>query len=334
MKCAKAGLLGGLLGGLLAWMPALALAQSAGAEPASAYPSKAIRLVVPFGPGGVSDIIGRVLAQKMTEVLGQSMVVDNRAGAGGMVGTGVVAKSAPDGYTLTLSSLSAYAIGPRLVKAQPYDPVNDFTPIGTVALTPTILTAGTSAPFRTVRELVAYTKANPGRLNYGSSGIGSVAHISAELLRTAAGVDLVHVPYKTAAASYPDMMSGNLAMVFDALPSAIVHVRSGKALPIAMMSERRSSLLPDVPTFAEAGYPAVTLRLWIGVHGPAGMPAAIVQKLNDALAKALAAPDLRERFAAVGADPLTLSSREFGTMVRQDVESLGRTMDAAGIKPE
>ncbi len=298
------------------------------------YPARAVRLVVPYGPGGVSDIIGRVLAQKMSETLGQTMVVDNRAGAGGMVGTGAVAKSAPDGYTIVLSSLSAYAIGPRMVKAQPYDPVNDFTAIGAVALTPTILTAGTDAPFRNVRELVAHAKANPSKLNYGSSGIGSVAHISAELLRNAAGVDLVHVPYKTAALSYPDMISGNLAMVFDALPSAIVHVRSGKARPIAMMSDRRSPLLSEVPTFAEAGYPAVTLRLWVGLHGPAGMPAPIVQKLNDALARALAAPDLRERFAAVGADPFTASPREFAAMIRQDVESLARTMEAAGIKAE
>ncbi len=316
---------------MAALMPAHAVAQSADT---AGYPARAVRLVVPYAPGGVSDIVGRVLAQKMSETLGQSMVVENRAGAGGMVGTGAVAKSAPDGYTIVLSSLSAYAIGPRMVKAQPYDPVNDFTAIGAVALTPTILTASTDAPFRSVRELVAHAKANPGKLNYGSSGIGSVAHISAELLRNAAGVDLVHVPYKSAALSYPDMISGNLAMVFDALPSAIVHVRSGKARPIAMMSERRSPLLPDVPTFAEAGYAAVTLRLWVGLHGPAGMPAPIVQKLNEALARALAAPDLRERFAAVGADPFTASPREFAAMIRQDVESLARTMDAAGIKAE
>ena len=314
-----------------ALIPSHGIAQS---TDAAAYPARAVRLVVPYGPGGVSDIIGRVLAQKMSETLGQTMVVDNRAGAGGMVGTGAVAKSTADGYTIVLSSLSAYAIGPRMVKVQPYDPVNDFTAIGAVALTPTILTAGTDAPFRTVRELVAHAKANPGKLNYGSSGIGSVAHISAELLRNAAGVDLVHVPYKSAALSYPDMISGNLAMVFDALPSAIVHVRSGKARPIAMMSERRSPRLPEVPTFAEAGYPAVTLRLWVGLHGPAGMPAAVVQKLNDALARALAAPDLRERFAAVGADPFTASPRDFAAMIRQDVESLARTMEAAGIKPE
>ena len=324
----------GLIGLVLGLAPAYASAQAAPSDQAGGYPSRPVRLVVPYAPGGVSDIIGRVLAQKMTEVLGQSMVVENRAGAGGMVGTGAVAKGTPDGYTIVLSSLSAYAIGPRMVKAPPYDPVNDFSPIGAVALTPTILTVGAGTPFRTVRELVAYAKANPGKLDYGSSGIGSVAHISAELLRAAAGVDLTHVPYKSAALSYPDMIAGSLAMVFDALPSAIVHVRSGKARPVAMMSDRRSSLLPDVPTFAEAGYPGVTLRLWVGLHGPPGMPAAIVQKLNDAIARALAAPDLRERFAAVGADPFPTSAREFAAMVRQDVETLARTIDAAGIKAE
>ena len=330
MRTRQAGLIGLALG----LLPACALAQTAVVDPASGYPSRPVRLVVPYAPGGVSDIIGRVLAQKMTEVLGQSMVVENRAGAGGMVGTGAVAKGTPDGYTIVLSSLSAYAIGPRMVKVPPYDPVSDFTPIGAVALTPTILTVGAGTPFRTVRELVAYAKANPGKLDYGSSGIGSVAHISAELLRASAGVDLNHVPYKSAALSYPDMIAGSLAMVFDALPSAIVHVRTGKARPVAMMSDRRSALLPDVPTFAEAGYPGVTLRLWVGLHGPPGMPVAVVQKLNDGIARALAAPDLRERFAAVGADPYPTGAREFAAMVRQDVETLARTMDAAGIKAE
>jgi tripartite-type tricarboxylate transporter receptor subunit TctC len=320
-----------LIGLALAAASACGFAQTT-AEPG--YPSRTVRLVVPYGAGGVSDIIGRVVAQKLSEVLGQPVVVENRGGAGGMLGTGTVAKSAPDGYTLVLSSLSAYAIGPRLLKTSPYDPVTDFTAVGGVALTPTILTTGTSAPFRTVPELVAYAKANPGRLNYGSSGIGSIGHISAELLRAATGVELTHIPYKSAAFAYPDMISGNVSMVFDALPSAIQHIRSGKVRSVAMMSDRRSPLLPDVPTFAEAGYPSVTLRLWVGVHGPAGLPPAVVQRLNGALDKALAAPDLRERFASVGADPFPIPAGEFGKMVREDVATLGKTMDAAGIKPE
>lgn len=317
----------------LALAPACAPAQSAG-ELAGGYPSRTVRMIVPYGAGGVSDIIGRVLAQKLSEQLGQPVVVENRGGAGGMLGTGIVAKSTPDGYTLVLSSLSAYAIGPRLVRTSPYDPVNDFTAIGGVALTPTVLTVNLAIAPRTVKELVAYARANPGTLNYGSSGVGSIGHISAELLRAASGVDLVHIPYKSAAFAYPDMISGNVTMVFDALPSAIQYIRTGKVRPVAMMSDQRSPLLPDVPTFAESGYPGVTLRLWVGLHGPAGLPPAVVQRLNDALAKALVAPDLRERYASVGADPLPMPAREFGAMVREDVAKLAKTIEAAGIKPE
>ena len=322
-----------LIGLALAAASACGFAQTT-TEQASGYPSRTIRLIVPYGAGGVSDIIGRVLAQKLSELLGQPVVVENRGGAGGMLGTGTVAKSAPDGYSLVLSSLSAYAIGPRLLKTSPYDPVNDFTAVGGVALTPTILTANTSAPFRTVPELVAYAKANPGRLSYGSSGVGSIGHISAELLRAATGVELIHIPYKSAAFAYPDAISGSVSMVFDALPSTIQHIRTGKVRSVAMMSDRRSPLVPDVPTFAEAGYPGVTLRLWVGVHGPSGLPPAITQRLNDSIGKALAAPDLRDRFASVGADPFPTSAREFGEMVREDVATLARTIEAAGIKPE
>ena len=298
------------------------------------YPSRPIRLVVPYAPGGVSDITGRIVAQKMTELLGQPMVVENRAGAGGMLGTGAVAKSPPDGYTIVLSSLSAYAIGPKLVKQPLYDPVADFTPIAAVALSPTILTINTALPFQSLKELIAYGKANPGKLSYGSSGIGSVAHISAEMLRASTGIELVHIPYKSAALAYPDMISGNVSMVFDALPSAIQHIKSGKARPLAMMSDRRASLVPEVPTFAEAGYPEATLRLWVGLHGPAGLPAPIVQKLNETAARAVAAPDVRERFTAVGADAYSVSPREFAEMVRADVERLGKMMASAGIKGE
>ena len=313
---------------VLAATNALAQAQT------GAYPSRAVRLIVPYGTGGVSDIMGRVVAQKMTELLGQPMVVENRPGAGGMLGTGLVAKAAPDGYTIVLSSLSAYAIGPKLVKESPYDPVKDFTAIGGVAIAPTILTVNISTPFQTLQEVIAYAKANPGKLSYGSSGIGSVGHISGEVLRASTGVDLLHIPYKSAAQAYPDVIAGSVLMVFDALPSAIQYVKSGKVRPIAMMSDRRASLLPEVPTFAEAGYPEATLRLWVALHGPPDLPPAIVQKLNDTLAKALAAPDLRERFSAVGADPFPTTPRELGDLTRADVERLAKTIAAAGIKPE
>ena len=321
---------GSLVGLALALASTSALAQAQ----TSAYPARAIRLVVPYGPGGVSDIMGRVVAQKMTELLGQPMVVENRPGAGGMLGTGLVAKAPPDGYMIVLSSLSAYAIGPKLVKESPYDPVKDFTAIGGVAIAPTILTVNVSTPFQTLQDVIAYAKANPGKLSYGSSGIGSVGHISGEVLRASTGVDLLHIPYKSAAQAYPDVIAGSVSMVFDALPSAIQYIKSGKVRPIAMMSDRRASLLPDVPTFSEAGYPEATLRLWVALHGPPDLPPAIVQKLNDTLAKALAAQDLRERFSAVGADPFPTTPRELAELTRSDVERLAKTIATAGIKPE
>jgi tripartite-type tricarboxylate transporter receptor subunit TctC len=299
-----------------------------------AYPTRPVRMIVPYGAGGVSDIMGRVVAQRMTDLFGQPMVVENRAGAGGMLGTGMVAKSAPDGYTIVLSSLSAYAIGPRLVKDAPYDPIKDFTAIGGVAIAPTILTVNASLPLQSVKDVIAYARANPGKLSYGSSGIGSVGHISGEVLRTSTGLELVHVPYKTAAQAYPDMISGTVSMVFDALPSAIQHVRSGKARPIAMMSDRRASILPEVPTFSEAGFPQATLRLWVGLHGPANLPAAVVQRLNETLQRALSTAELKERFAAVGADPYPTTPQQLAELTRGDVDRLGKMMAASGIRAE
>lgn len=310
-----------------------ALAQGTAGQ-AGAYPSRAIRLIVPYAAGGVSDIMGRVLGQKMAELLGQSIVVDNRGGAGGTLGTEIVARAAPDGYTIVLSSLAPFAIGPNMIKNVAYDPVRDFSAIGGVAITPNILTVSASAPFQSLKELVNYAKANPGKLSFGSSGVGSIGHLSGEVLRTSVGAEMVHVPYKSAGLAYPDMFSGSVSMVFDTLPSAIQHIRSGRARSIAVLSDKRSPLLPDVPTFAEAGFPESTLRFWFGLHGPAKMQPAIVQKLNETLMKALAAPDLRERFSVLGAEPYPISPRELVDLTRNDVEKLAQAMKAAGIKPE
>ncbi|MGQ0654610.1 MAG: Bug family tripartite tricarboxylate transporter substrate binding protein [Betaproteobacteria bacterium] len=299
---------------------------------AQTFPSRPVRLIVAYGTGGVSDIMGRVLAQKMTETLGQPMVVENRAGAGGMIGTDFVAKSAPDGYVMVLSSPTQMAIVPNLNRSTPYDPIRDFTPIGGVAMTPNILSANVSLPFRSLKDLVDYAKANPGRLTFGSSGPGSVGHLSGEVLRTSTGAQLTHVPYKSAGAAYPDMISGNISMVFDTLPSAIQHINSGKARPIALMAAKRAPLLPDVPTFAEAGYPEATLHFWLGLHGPANIPQPVVQALNDGLKRALAAPDLRERFTQLGADPLVITPQELGDMTRTTLEQITRTIKAAGIR--
>ena len=301
---------------------------------AQTYPTHAVRLVVPYAAGGVSDIMGRALAQKMSELLGQPMVVENRGGAAGALGTDVVAKSALDGYALVLSSLTAFAIVPNMNKSVVYDPVKDFSAIGGVAIAPNILTANTSAPFHTLTELVAYAKANPGKLTFGSSGVGSIGHLSGEVLRTTTGAEMLHIPYKSAGVAYPDMFAGSVSMVFDTLPSAIQHVRSGKARPIAVLSDKRSPLLPEVPTFAEAGFPEATLRFWFGLHGPASMPAPILQKLNETLNQALAAQDLRDRFSTLGADPYPTTPQALTELVRSDMEKLARTVKAAGIKKE
>jgi tripartite-type tricarboxylate transporter receptor subunit TctC len=307
----------------------IALAAASLSAPAlgQGYPNKPIRLVVPYAAGGVSDIMGRALAQKLGELIGQPMIVENRAGAAGALGTDATAKSAPDGYTIVLSSLTAYAIAPNMNKSVTYDPVKDFSAIGGVAIAPNILTVSASARFSTLKELVEYAKANPGKLTFGSSGVGSIGHLSGEVLRTSVGAQMLHVPYT-------DMFAGNVSMVFDTLPSAIQHIRSGKAKPIAVLSDKRSPLLPEVPTFGEAGYPEATLRFWFGLHGPAHMPAPVVQKLNETLNHALAAPDLRERFSTLGAEPYPTTPQQLTDLVRADMEKLAKTIKAAGIPRE
>jgi tripartite-type tricarboxylate transporter receptor subunit TctC len=301
---------------------------------AQGYPTHAIRLIVPYAAGGVSDIMGRALGQKMSELIGQPMVVENRGGAAGAVGTDVVAKSPPDGYAVVLSSLTAFAIAPNMNKSVAYDPVKDFSAIGGVAIAPNILTVSAAAQFHTLKEIVDYAKANPGKLTFGSSGVGSIGHLSGEVLRTTTGAEMLHIPYKSAGVAYPDMFAGSVSMVFDTLPSAIQHVRSGKARPIAMLSDKRSPVLPEVPTFAEAGFPEATLRFWFGLHGPAGMQPAVVQKLNETLRQALAAPDLLERFSKLGADPYPTTPQALAELVRADMEKMARTVTAAGIKKE
>lgn len=299
-----------------------------------AYPAKPIKLTVPYAAGGVSDIMGRALAQKLTEVLGQNMFVENRAGAAGAIGTAAVSKDAPDGYSVVLSSLTPMAIVPAMNKAVTYDPVKDFTAIGGVALAPNILSIDANSPHRTLRDIVAFAKVNPGKLTFGSSGVGSVGHLSGEVLRVVTGAALTHVPYKSAGVAYPDVMAGNVTMVIDTLPSAIQHIKSGKVRAVALLADKRSALLPDVPTFAESGFPEATLRFWIGLHGPANMPAAVVQRLNAALATALGAADFKDRLANLGADPYPLSPADFQALVKADAEKIANTVRVAGIKGE
>jgi tripartite-type tricarboxylate transporter receptor subunit TctC len=314
---------------------ALAATHSVAAQAQSpAFPVKPIRLIIPFAAGGVSDILGRAVAQRLTELYGQPVVPENRAGAGGAVGSEVVATAAPDGYTLLLSSISTIAIGPYLVKKLPYDTITGLTPVGIVGFSPNVLAINPALPFRTLAELLAFGKANPGKLTFGSAGVGSIGHLSGELLRVVTGADMVHVPYKTSAAAYPDVMAGNVSMVFDTLPAAINFIKAGKVRALAVLSPRRAPALPDVPTFAESGVPEATLSFWSGIHAPANLPAPILARLSEMLNKALASPELRDRMIDLGSDPAPVTPKEFAARVREDFERIGKVVKAAGIQPE
>ena len=309
--------------------PLAALAQTA-----AAFPAKPIRLVIPFAAGGVSDILGRAVAQRLTELYGQQVLAENRAGAGGAVGTEVVATAPPDGYTLLLSSISTIAIGPYLVKKLPYDTITGLTPVGIVGFSPNVLAINPALPFKTLADLLAFGKANPGKLTYGSAGIGSIGHLSGELLRSVTGADMVHVPYKTSAAAYPDVMAGNVSMVFDTLPAAVNFIKAGKVRALAVLSPRRTAVFPDVPTFAEAGVPEATLSFWSGVHAPANLPAPLLARLSEMLNKALASPELRDRLIEMGTDPTPVTPQQFSAQIRADFERIGKLVKAAGIVPE
>jgi tripartite-type tricarboxylate transporter receptor subunit TctC len=296
-------------------MSSLAFPLSATAQEAG-FPSRPIRLMIPYAPGG------------------QQVLVENRGGAGGMVGTEAVVKSPADGYSIVLTNLALLAISPNMVKRPPYDGLKDLTPIAGIAQSVNILSATAGAPFNNARELVAYAKANPDKLSYASSGVGSFGHLSGEILRATAGARMVHVPFKTSALAFPDVIEGRVSMVFDSVSSTITHVRSGKVKPIAVMADRRSTLLPNVPTFAEEGFPEVTLRFWSAIHGPAGIPAPVVQRLSDAIARTVAAADFKERLASFGQDASFMSARELDELARGDFAKFARAIKAAGIEPQ
>ena len=276
-------------------------------------------------------MVGRIVAQKLTERLGQSVVVENRPGAGGSIGSDLVAKSAPDGYTLLMATSSTHSIGPALQKL-PYDPIRDFAAITHVANVPNVLVVSPKLPVGSVRELIAYAKARPGQLNFASSGIGTIVHLNAELFKMLAGVDIVHVPYKGTALSIPDLANGSVAILFDSLASVMPHVKSGNVRPLALNAQQRSSLLPDVPTLAEAGMPAFDRYTWFGMFAPAGTPPEMVRRLQAEVAAALKATDLRERFDAVGAEPVGSSPEQFVERIRSDTVRWAEVIKAGNVK--
>ena len=301
---------------LLLAASAAALAPTAWAQ--SSYPNKPIRLVVPFPAGGATDIFARAVSVKLGERLGASVVVDNKPGAGGAIGSDIAAKAAPDGYTLLLATTSTHSIGPSFSTAKlPYDAVADFTPISHVGNAPSIMLVPNSAPAKTVKEWVEYAKKNPGKLNYASSGNGTVVHLGAEYFKAQAGLFLVHIPYRGTALAIPDLMSGKIDLLFDSLPSGLPHVREGRLKALGITSAKRSPLLPDLPAISESvpGYETVT---WFGLYGPKGLPADIVARVNTGINQALQDTDVKDRLARLGIEPVGGTPQQFAAMAAAD----------------
>jgi tripartite-type tricarboxylate transporter receptor subunit TctC len=284
---------------------------------AEVYPNRPIRLVVPFPAGGATDIFARALSQKLGERLGQAIVVDNKPGAGGAIGSDLAAKAQPDGYTLLLATTSTHSIGPLLSAKLPYDAARDFTPIAHVGDAPSIMLVPNSAPAKTVKEWVEHARKNPGRLNYASSGNGTVVHLTAETFKAQAGLFLVHIPYKGTALAIPDLVSGKVDVLFDSLPSGLPHVKEGRLRALGITSLKRSPLLPDLPPVSDTipGFESVT---WFGVYGPKGLPADITARVNTALNQALQDADVKDRLARLGIEPVGGTPQQFGTMLDRD----------------
>ena len=306
-----------------------------GASAQDAYPSKPIRLIVPYGPGGVSDSVGRVLAAGLSKSMNSSVFVENRGGAGGTLGGNIAAQSPADGYTILLTSPPMTAVAPALIKNMPYNVSTDLIPVSTIITTPNILVVNLDLPVKTIHELIAYGKGpGKGKLSYGSSGPGSTGHVSATILLGAAGIEMEHVPYKTSAAAFPDVISGRVSMAFDSLPSTIGFVRGGKVRPILVMSEKRSSLLPEVPTAAESGFPAATMNFWMGIEIPAKTPQPVVEKLSAGLKSMMESDEVRKQMAQFGAEPFYTTPAEFKKIRDADIQKYGKLVREMGLKQE
>src|SRR5580765_3065963 len=314
-------------------LKAFALAALAiSAAHAEVYPAKPIRMIVAYPPGGGTDIVGRTIAQKLGETLGQSVVVENRGGASGNIGTELAARAAPDGYTILMGNVAPNAINVSLFKDLPFDPVADFAPVSLVASTPNILVVHPSTPARTVKEVIALAKAKPGTLNFASAGMGSSSHLAGELFRILAGAEIVHVPYKGAGPAMVDVLSGQVQLYFATMPAAMPHVKAGKLAPVAVTSARRSQALPDLPTIAESGVPGYEESTWYGVLAPAHSPDAAIARLHESVVKILGDAALRAKLADQGFEPVGDSPKEFAAYIRSEIAKWGKVIRDAGIR--
>jgi tripartite-type tricarboxylate transporter receptor subunit TctC len=297
---------------------------------AQQYPERAIRLIIPFAPAGTNDIIGRVVAQKAGELLGQTIVADNRAGAGGTIGSTLAARSQPDGYTLLLGHIGTLAVNPTLYRKPGYDPLKDFTPITLVAKLPNLMAVFPKLSAKTVQEFVALAKAKKGGLSYGSGGVGGAAHLATEYFKQQTGIDIVHVAYRGTGLAVVDVISGQLAMTMAGIPAIIPHVRNGNLRSMAVTGAQRFRMLPDVPTVAESGVPGFEATQWYGIVTAAGAPKAVLSTLHAAIVKAVHSPEVSERFAADGAEPFTNSPQEFRAYIQAEIDRWAPIVRAIG----
>jgi tripartite-type tricarboxylate transporter receptor subunit TctC len=301
---------------------------------AQAYPSKPVRLVVPFPPGGSTDIVARIVAQKLGERLGQQVVVENRGGAGGTIGTETVAKSAPDGHTLVLGTTSTHVVAPSVYQKIGYDPIKDFAPISLLAVTPYLLVVNPDLKVSSLKEFVGYVKARPGKLNYASAGTGSTTHLAMEMLKTEAGLYIVHIPYNGNGPAGTAVIAGQVEVLFGSLPAVLPHAKSGRVRPIAVGTPKRSPSLPDVPTVAESGFPGFDASLWLAIMAPAGTPPAVIDRLHKETLAAIAAPDAADALNKAGAEPITSTPAELAGMVKDGVAKYAKVIKQAGVEPQ
>ncbi len=308
----------------------LAAGVPASAADAAAYPNKPVRIIVPFAPGGPTDIVARTVAQKLSESFGQSVVVDNRPGAGGVMGADLAAKGTADGYTLLLCSTGPMAINPGLLRNMPYDALRDFAPITLVVTIPYLLLVHPSFPAQSVKELLALARAKPGQLNYGSAGNGTTSHLAMELFRSMANIRVVHVPYKGSAPAAIDLIGGQLQLLFEAPPSSLPFVRSGKLRALGISTARRTPLLPDMPTISEAGVPGYEVLTWSGICAPAKTPRSIITRLNETIVQGVTSRETRERFSALGADVVANTPDDFGQFIVSELAKWSRVIRESG----
>ena len=305
---------------------------STAAQPAETYPARPVRMIIPFPPAGGTDVIGRLIGQRWNEAWNVPVVFDNRPGAGSTVGTGMVAKATPDGYTIGVTSMSL-AINATLYRSLPYHPLKDLAPIILAARAPNVLVVHPSVPARTVKELIAYAKASPGKLNFGSSGTGGVSHLSGEVFRAAAGIDIVHVPYKGAGPAMTGLISGESQIMMATTPVALPQMKANRLRALAISSRQRSPLAPDLPTIEEAGFPGFETDTWYGFIAPAGMAASVVKRINADTARILELPEMKTALAQQGAQPAGGSPEEFRRFIRSEIEKWGRAIHAAKVPP-